>query len=166
MIHQPEPLAQRRRQHPGARRRADQREALERQLERLRVGAAVDDEVDAEVFHRRIEILFDDPAEPVDLVDEQHVALIERGQDADEILRFLERRPRRAVQRSAEFLRDQVGQRRLSQTRRSREQDVFERFAAPLRGIDRDVQVLDDLSLPDVLFERPRPQRRAVDRVF
>ena len=71
------------------------REAFERQLQRLRVRAAIDDEVDLEVFHRRIEKLFDDRAEPMDLVDEQHVAGFERGQDADEVLRFLERRARR-----------------------------------------------------------------------
>ena len=94
VVHDAEPVAQRRRQHAGARRRADEREALERQLQRLRVRAAVDDEVDLEVLHRRIEILFDHRAEAVDLVDEQHVAGFERGQDADQVLRLLERRAR------------------------------------------------------------------------
>ena len=49
-----EALAQRRRQHAGARRRPDQRETLQRQLQRLGVRAAVDHEVDLKIFHRRI----------------------------------------------------------------------------------------------------------------
>ena len=76
MVNDPEALAQRRREHPGARRRADQGEALQRQFERLRIGAAIDDEVDLKIFHRRIEKLFDDAPEPVNLVDEEHVAVL------------------------------------------------------------------------------------------
>jgi hypothetical protein len=61
-------------------------------LVRLRVGAAIHHDVDAEIFHRGIEKLFDDAAEAMDLVDEEHVAALQRGEDADEILRLLERR--------------------------------------------------------------------------
>ncbi len=93
VVHQAEAVAQRRGEHPRARRRADEREAFERQLQRFRIRAAVDDEVDLEIFHRRIEILFDHRAEPVNLVDEQHVAGFEGGEDADQVLRFFERRP-------------------------------------------------------------------------
>ena len=70
------------------------------------------------------------------------------------------------AQRAAEFARDQVRQRRLAEAGRPGEQHVLERFAAPLRGVDRDAQVLDDLLLADVVFERARAQRRAVDLIF
>ena len=59
MVDDAEAIAQRRREHAGTRRRAHEREPLERQLQRFGVGAAVDDEVDLEIFHRRIEVLFD-----------------------------------------------------------------------------------------------------------
>ncbi len=62
MVHDAEALAQRRGQHAGTRRRADEREALQRQLKRLRIRAAVDDEVDLKILHRGIEKLFDDAA--------------------------------------------------------------------------------------------------------
>ena len=51
---------------------------FKRQLERLRVRAAIDDEVDLEILHRRIEKLFDDAPEPMNLVDEKDVAVFER----------------------------------------------------------------------------------------
>ena len=136
---------------------------LQRQLQRLRVRAAIDDEVDLEIFHRRIEKLFDDAPEPVNLVDEQDVAVFERGEDADEILRLLERRAAGRPEVRAELARDQARERRLAESRRTVKQHVLERLAAPLRGVDRDAQVLDDAFLADVLFERARTQARAVD---
>ena len=54
------------------------REALERQFERLGIRAAIDDEVDLEILHRRIEKLFDDAAQAMNFVDEEDVAGFQR----------------------------------------------------------------------------------------
>ena len=77
----PEAVAERRGQKPGARRRADERERLQLEAQRVRAGALADDDVDAAVLHRRIEQLLDRPVQPVDLVDEEDVVGLERGQD-------------------------------------------------------------------------------------
>ena len=156
MVHDPEALAQRRRKHAGPRRRADQRKTAQRKLERLGVRAAIDDEIDLKVLHRRIEELFYDAPEPMNLIDEEHVAFFERRKDADEIFGLLERRPARRPKVRAQLARDESCQRRLAEPRRAVEQNVFERLAALLGGVDRDVQVLDDALLPDVLFEGSR----------
>ena len=92
MVDDPEALAQRRGEQPCAGRRADQRELLEVDLDGLGVRAAIHHEIDREVLHRRVEELFHDVAEPVDLVHEQHVATAEIGQDPDEVAGPLERR--------------------------------------------------------------------------
>ena len=63
-------------------------------------------------------------------------------------------------------LRDHVGERRLAEARRTVQQHVIERFAALLGGGDRDLQVLADAILADVLVERARPQPGFVLRVF
>ena len=156
MVHDAETLAQRRRQHPGARRRADQRKALQRKLQRLGVGAAIDDEVDLKVLHRGIEELFHDAAEPVNLIDEEHVAFFERREDADEILRLFERRPAGRPKVRAQLARDEPRERRLAEARRTVEQHVLERLAALLGRVDRDAQILDDALLSDVLVEGAR----------
>ena len=57
-------------------------------------------------------------------------------------------------------------QRRLAEPRRAVEQDVLERFVAAARRVDRDLEVVDDRRLADVLVERARPQRRADHFVF
>jgi hypothetical protein len=161
-MHDAEPVAQRSREHSGPCRRADEGEPLERKPQRFRVRAAVDEEVDLEIFHGRIKIFFDDAAQPMDLVDEEDVARFERGEDAHEIFGLLERRAGRRSQGRAEFARDQARQRRLAQTRRSRKQHVFERFTAPFGRIHRDFEIVDNLRLTDIVIEGTRTQRCAV----
>ena len=90
----PEAVAQRSREQAGARRRADERERRHLQRERPRRGALSDDDVEPEVLQRRVEHLFDGAREPVDLVDEQDVARLERGQDRGHVALPLQRRPR------------------------------------------------------------------------
>ena len=63
------------RQQPGARGRADQRERRQVERQRPRSGALADDDVEPEVLERRVEDLLDRAREPVDLVDEEDVAL-------------------------------------------------------------------------------------------
>ena len=72
-----EAVAQRRRQQAGARRRADERERRQVERQRARGGALADDDVEPEVLERRVEDLLDGAVEPVDLVDEEHVARLE-----------------------------------------------------------------------------------------
>ena len=65
-------------------------EGGEGELHRSRSGALVDHDVDAIVFHRRVEILFDGVAQSVNLVDEEHIVFIERGKNARKIARLVE----------------------------------------------------------------------------
>ena len=69
-----ETVAQRRGEQTGARGGADQRERRHAHADAAGRRAFADHDVDLEVFHGRVEHLFDGGVEPVDLVDEQHVA--------------------------------------------------------------------------------------------
>ena len=69
-----EAVAQRLRDHAGARRRADERERGEVDLHRARGRAFADDEVELEILHRGVEDFFDRGVQAVDLVDEEDVA--------------------------------------------------------------------------------------------
>ena len=90
----------------------------------------------------------------------------EVGDDADQIARLLDRRARRRAHRHAHLVADHVGERRLAEAGRPVQQHVIERLAALLRGGDRDLQVLADAILADVLVEQARAQARFVLRVF
>ena len=94
----------------------------------------------------------------MDLVDEQHVALVELGEDGGEVAGSLERRTRRHVQRDAHLGGGDAGERRLAETRRAGEQQVVDRLAATASRLDDDAEVLFQLALADELGEAARPQ--------
>ncbi len=81
----PEAVAQRRRQQPGARGRTHERER--RQVERhdARAGALPDRDRQHAVLHRRVERLLERTGQPVDLIDEEHGPRLERGQERGHI---------------------------------------------------------------------------------
>ena len=83
-----EALAQRRGDQPGAGGRADQRERRQVDADRARRRPLADHQVELAVLHRRIEDLLDRRRQPVDLVDEQHVARLEVGEDRREVARL------------------------------------------------------------------------------
>ena len=56
---------------------ADEGERSERELYRACTGTLVNHDVDAVVLHRAVEVFLDDGAQAVNLVDEQHIVLIE-----------------------------------------------------------------------------------------
>ena len=74
-IRHAEPVAQRAGDAADARRGADDRHVLDLEPHGASTGALAEDHVEGEVLHRRVEDLLDHVAEPMDLVDEQHVAL-------------------------------------------------------------------------------------------
>ena len=136
-----EAVAQRRRQQAGARRRADEREVGEVDLHRARRRALADDEIELEILHGGIEDFLHRRIEPVDLVDEQHVARLEIGELRREIAGLGDHRAGGRAEIDAEFARDDLRQRRLAEPRRADEQHMVERVAARLRGVDEDLEI-------------------------
>ena len=60
------------------------------------------------------------------------------------------------LESGSQLVGDDVGQRRLAEAGRSVEQDVVERFASGLGGLDSDVEILFDLVLADELLQALR----------
>ena len=90
-----EAVAQRIGQKAGARRGADQREFGEVDLHRTRRRPFADDEIELKILHRRIEDFLDRRIEAMDLVDEQHIALFEIGEERRKIAGLGDHRARR-----------------------------------------------------------------------
>ena len=83
--HDAEPVAQGRGQQAGAGGGADQGERRQVEPDRARRRPLADHQVELVVLHRRIEDLLDRRLQPVDLVDEQHVARLQVGEDGGEV---------------------------------------------------------------------------------
>ena len=154
-----EAVAQRRGQQAGAGGGADQREG--RQLERddARAGARADRDRELAVLHRGIERLLDRAREPVDLVDEEDAARLERGQEGGDVGLALERRAGGLDEVDLELGGDDLGERGLAEAGRAGEQDVVERVAAGAGGLDGDAELGLQRLLADELVEPARAQR-------
>ena len=116
----------------------------------------------APVLHRRIERLLQRPRQPVDLVDEEHRAGLERGQQRGDVGLALERRSRGLHELDVELGGDDLGKRGLPEARRAGEQDVVERLLAGAGRGDRDRELVLDRRLPDEVLE-PARAKRAVE---
>ena len=99
-------------------------------LHRARRRPFADDQVELEILHRRIEDFLDRRIEPVDLVDEQDVALFEIGEQRGEVAGLGDHRPGGGAEIDAELARDDLRQRGLAEAGRADEQHVVERLAA------------------------------------
>ena len=133
-----------------------EREGVEVDLNRAGRRTFVNHDVDAIVLHSRVEVLLDHGREAVYLVDEQHVVLFERGEDAGQVAGLVEHGAAGHLEPDTEFVGDDVRQRRLAQSWGAVQKRVVERFAAELRCLDKDAQVLDHLCLT---AEVGKPQR-------
>ncbi len=95
----------------------------------------------------------------MDLVDEQHVAVVEIGEDGGEVAGPFECGPARDAQRHAELGGDDAGQRRLTGSRRSREEQMVDRLPALARRGEEDLEVLFQALLAHELVQAARAQR-------
>ena len=154
-----EAIAHRARKHAASGGGADQGEALELHRDRAGAHAVAQDDVDAEVLHRGIDELLDDPRHAVDLVDEEDGALVEVGEEREQVGGLGQRGAARHLNRRAELVGQHGGEGRLAEPRRAIEEDVPERLLQRLRSPDRDRQSFRDLPLPDDLLEEPGPER-------
>ena len=95
----------------------------------------------------------------MNLVDKQHIALVEVGQQAGEVGGLLDDRAAGDFHVAAHLPGEDAGERGLAEARRATEQDVVERLAALLGRLDRDAEPLLDLELAGEIGEHSRAQR-------
>ncbi len=95
----------------------------------------------------------------MDLVDEQHVAVVELRQDGGEVTGALEGRPRREVHLHVHLVGDDAGEGGLAEPGGPGEEEVVGGLAAATRRLEDDAEAFLQLGLADELAEGPRPQR-------
>ena len=108
-------------------------------------------DVDPEVLHRHVEQFLGRAGDAVDLVDEQHLALGEAGEQRGEVAGPLDGRAAGDPDRRAQLGRDDHGQAGLAQAGRPGQQDVVGRPVAPQRALEDELELLAHLGLADEL---------------
>lgn len=157
---------QRRRQESGAGRGADEGKRRKIEAQRSRGRPLADDHVDLEILHRGIEHLFDGPAKPVYLVDEQDIPRLKRGQDRGEIAFTFDHRPAGCVEADLELERDNPCQGGLPEARRTGQQHVIQGLFALLGCLEKDSQLLARGLLTDEGADVAGPQRAVEIRIL
>ena len=125
---------------------------------RSRAGAAADQDVEVEVFERRVQHLFDVGQQTVDFVDEENLAQPDVAEDAGEIEFLLQHRAGSLVDGNVEFCRDNRCERGLTEAWRTVEQHVVHGFVALAGGGDGDGEILFKLGLTGEVGETMRTQ--------
>ncbi len=154
-----EAVAHRAGQHAAARRGADQGEPLQTHRDRPGAEALAEHDVDAEVFHRRVDELLDDARHAVDFVDEEDRAFFEVGQERQQVGRLGQGGAARHLDRRAQFVGQHGREGRLAEPGRAVEEDVGQRFLEFLAGVQDDAEALHHRFLADDLAQPARPQR-------
>ena len=139
--------------------RAHQREGLEGEPQASRRGPLADHDVQREILHCRVEDLLHRAIQAVNLVDEEHVALVQRSQDGRQIPRPLDRRAAGVADVGAQLAGHDRRQGGLAQTGRAVQQDVIRRVPSLAGGAEQDPEVGLQLALADVFVQGSRPQR-------
>jgi hypothetical protein len=154
-----ESIPQRRGQGSGFRCGAHQRETGQVKFDRPRCRALADDQIQLEVFHRRVQRFLYRSRQSVNFVDEENVMLLEIRQDRRKIARVREDQSGRRAQRPPHFTRNDVGNGRLPEPWRAVENRMVERLSPLFRRFDADPQGILHARLPDVLVEGLRAER-------
>ncbi len=100
--------------------------------------ALPDDDVELVVLERGVELFFEHRLQAVNLVEEEHLALAQVGEDGGEVALDDERRTRGLLEADVEFVGDDGGQRGLAQARRAEKKHVIQRLAARAGGFKSD----------------------------
>ena len=161
--HQPqrdaEAVAQRRGQQAGPRGGADQGEGRQVDPHAARGGSFADDQVELEIFHRRVQDFLDRGLQPMDFVDEQHIPGLKVGQDRGKVAGLGDHRAGGRAETDPKFAGDDLRQRGLAQAGRPVQQDMIQRLAAGFRRLDEDRQILAGGLLAGEVGQGLRPER-------
>ena len=157
-----EAVAERRGQQPHPRRGTDQRKGLQLDAHGARGWPLADHKIQLEILERGIKHLFHGGVQAVDLVDEQHIARFQIGQDGGQIARPRQHRTRGHAKPHPQFARHDLRQRGLAKARGAMKQDMIHRLAPAARAFDEYAQIGPRFGLTDEIGQRLRTQS-AVD---
>ena len=122
-------------------------------------GSAADDDIEREILHGRVENFLHRPAQPVNLVDEENIALAQVGQDGGQIAGLFNGRAGGDLEIGIHLVGQDVAERGLAQTGRTVEQHVIQRLPALACGLDQNANFVAQPLLADHLIQRARAQR-------
>src|SRR6266853_3632277 len=152
--------------HPRARRRADQGELWQIEPQTARLWSLVNDDIETVIFHGGVEVFFDRRLQPVNFVDEEHIALFQAGEKPCEFASFFDDRSAGVFDIHAHRVGDDVGKRRLAEPGRAAQENVLQHVAALFSRFHHQLQPFSHFYLTGEFAERRWSQRNFKCRVW
>ena len=90
----------------------------------------------------------------MDFVNKQHIVLFQVGQECRQVFGLFQHRAAGLAQIDAQLVGNDVAQRRLTQTRRAKQQHVVERFVALFGCSNKNLQLLAHLGLAHIVVQQ------------
>jgi hypothetical protein len=118
----------------------------------------IEDEIDAEILHGRIEKFLDHLRQAVHFIDKENISPFQMGENADQISALLNGGAGGGHNVNSHFLSDDMGERRFPKPRRGMKEDVVQWLSPFLGSPDRNIEGLYDLTLTDIFSELSGPQ--------
>ena len=146
-------------EHAAASGGADEGEGGDVEADGAGVGALVDDDVDDEVFHGGVEVLFYGALHAVDFVDEENVAAFETGEKAGEVGGFVDDGAGSAFDVDAHGVGEDVGEGCFAEAGGPGEEDVVEDIAAFFGGLNEEFEAFTDFILSGEVGEAGGTER-------
>src|SRR5437879_2314933 len=155
-----------RRQQPRPRGSTHEGKRLHLERMRPRRRPLPNNDVQLVIFQRRIKQFFQHRLQPVNLVDEQHLLVLQVRDNRGQVTFDLHQRRRRRLKVHPQLIGDDVRQRSLPQSRRPVQQHMIHGLPPRPRRLNRDRQVLLHLRLPNKLAQPLRTQLQLKRRVI
>ncbi len=131
----------------------DESEAGEVEADGAGGGALIDDDIDAEIFHGGIEVLFDDFGEAMNFVDEEDIAFLQASEQAGEVARFFDGGAGGGADGGVHFGSKNVGEGSFPEAGRSAEEKMIEGLGAGAGGVDEDAETVFEFGLAGEIGE-------------
>jgi hypothetical protein len=138
---------------------ADESESREVETDASCVGPLIDEDVDAEILHRRVEELLDHLGDAMDLIDEEDLTVLKGGEESGEVSSLLHHGPGGDSDGLTHLGTQDEGERGLTKTRRAVEQDVIEGAGLAASCPDHHAKALDGTALASEVSEARWTQR-------
>jgi hypothetical protein len=119
----------------------------------------IDDDIDPEIFHGRIEVFLDDLRKTVNFIDEEDVSFLETGEKPRQVASFFNRRAGGGPDGGVHFCAENVGEGGFAESGRAAEEEVVEGLRSGSGGIKKDAESILQFRLPGEISESGRTKR-------
>ncbi len=127
---------------------AHEQEGGEVQLEKARMDALVEGELQAKIVHGAVEVFLDGSRHPVDFIDEEQASLLQSAEDSHEVLGPFQGWTVGDPHGALELGRKDVSETCLPEAGRTCEEKMFQNFLPGLSSLDHDLEGFEKAFLP------------------